>query len=313
MDRDSALDWLEKRLGRYRRAREFHNFCCPFCDDSKYRFGVNLTTGRCYCFKCETKGSVKKVLGLNFRGRKVLATNRLAHRAKGLAPSSDPKTRPWKDLPEPHFNPDAKVTTLASQVFKYLEGRGVDAVTAGFLGLGYGTQGKWAGRVIFPFYHTDGRLAGWQGRATDDHPAKSLTTKEEDLPGALGASTGAVYGLERIRKGAPVVVTEGPFDALSVSCVQPAVAILGSKLHPAQVRRIMREGPSEIIVAFDADKPKSALKACATIWKHSRTMPTLVRWPDDWPTDVDLGDLDAESVGTVLREYAGEWRPGMLR
>lgn len=310
LDRDKALLWLEKRLGRWRKGKHFHNFNCPFCGDTKYRFGVNLVTRKCYCFRCEVRGTVKKILGLHMEAGKALPGNRLAHAAKRLAPSAEPKSRPWKELP----GPGEKVPVLAEPVFAYLEGRGIDRVTAHVLGLGYGIAGKWRNRAIHPFFHNDGRLAGWQGRAISDSMAvKTLTTTEFDLPGCLTPDTGALYGLEGVRRGEPVVVCEGPYDALSVACVQPAVAILGSNLHPAQVRRLMKAGASEIIVGFDPDKPKAALKACATIYQHSRTIPSFVRWEDGLDGEVDFGALDSDSVAEVLTSMVERWRLGLLR
>ena len=308
ISREAALKELERRLGPCRKARQFHNFCCPFCDDMKYRFGVNLDTGQCYCFKCEVKGPIRKVLGVNFRVKKGLPPKKLR---VNLAPPAPSVGRPWKELPDV-TRPNCKVSTLAKDVFKYLEGRGIDPVTAHMMGLGYGTSGKWLHRVIHPYYHANGVLAGWQGRAIHEGGAKTLTTTQDDFPNALGASTGAVVGLEMIRRGDEVAVCEGPYDALSVARVMPAVAILGSKLHPAQVRRMRGAGASRLIMAFDPDKPKAAYKGAAVAYRAGLPDVSVVDWDPELGTEIDFGDLTAEAVSEVLSTMSRRWRPGLL-
>ena len=60
-------------------------------------------------------------------------------------------------------------------------------------------------RIIIPLYY-EKNLVGVQGRALDSNSVKYITTIfYDDAP--------KIYGLDSIRRGAPVFVTEGPFDS----------------------------------------------------------------------------------------------------
>jgi len=60
-------------------------------------------------------------------------------------------------------------------------------------------------RIIIPLYYNK-ELIGVQGRSLDSNSVKYITTIfYDDAP--------KIYGLDSIRRGAPVFVTEGPFDS----------------------------------------------------------------------------------------------------
>ena len=74
-------------------------------------------------------------------------------------------------------------------------------------------------RIVIPLYH-EKRLIGVQGRALSTNPIKYLTIMlEDDAP--------KIYGLDSIRKDAPVFITEGPFDSTFIS---NAIAMCGADL-----------------------------------------------------------------------------------
>jgi hypothetical protein len=60
-------------------------------------------------------------------------------------------------------------------------------------------------RIIIPLYY-EKNLIGFQGRSINPSPVKYITVMlDDDAP--------KIYGLDNIRKDAPVYVTEGPFDS----------------------------------------------------------------------------------------------------
>jgi len=60
-------------------------------------------------------------------------------------------------------------------------------------------------RIIIPLYY-EKNLVGVQGRALDSNSVKYITTIFYD-------EAPKIYGLDNIRRGSPVFVTEGPFDS----------------------------------------------------------------------------------------------------
>lgn len=51
------LDLLKQELGESKDAVNETRFCCPFCNETKYRFYVHTDKGVWICFKCEEKGN----------------------------------------------------------------------------------------------------------------------------------------------------------------------------------------------------------------------------------------------------------------
>ena len=60
-------------------------------------------------------------------------------------------------------------------------------------------------RIIIPLYY-EKNLIGLQGRSINPNPVKYITVMlDDDAP--------KIYGLDNIRRDAPVYITEGPFDS----------------------------------------------------------------------------------------------------
>lgn len=51
------IDLLKQELGEGRNAGAETRFCCPFCQENKFKFYVHDTKGLWICFKCEEKGN----------------------------------------------------------------------------------------------------------------------------------------------------------------------------------------------------------------------------------------------------------------
>ena len=307
MNPDQALALLEKRLGPYRLGRDWANFCCPFCSDIKYRFGVNLTRGNCSCWNCEKKGWVSDLFDIDFKGSTDAPTKRRLTSVKA-PPISGLDPLVWSPLP----GPGEPCGLLAQQAFDYLKTRDIDSVTAWALDLGYGREGPWLGTVIHPYYYDNGMLAGWQGRYIDPGTGpKVRTAQREDWDAVLRPQEGGLYLLDRVREGEPIVICEGPYDALSVSNVMPAVACFGSVLHPAQVRRMEKRKPSKYIIGWDPDK--SVSRAAAVLNRNSHRPVEYVSWPPNFKTlGLDFGDLDVDAVAYLLGDCCRPWKIGEL-
>ena len=72
-------------------------------------------------------------------------------------------------------------------------------------------------RIIIPIYY-EKTLVGFQGRSIGPSKVKYITVMlNDDSP--------KIYGLDNIRKDAPVYITEGPFDS---TFIRNAIAMCGS-------------------------------------------------------------------------------------
>tara|TARA_R110001606_G_scaffold8553_8_gene37686 strand:- start:657 stop:1649 length:993 start_codon:yes stop_codon:yes gene_type:complete len=126
-------------------------------------------------------------------------------------------------------------------------------------------------RIVIPLYHEE-RLIGVQGRALSTNPIKYLTIMlEDDAP--------KIYGLDSIRKDAPVFITEGPFDSTFIS---NAIAMCGADLD------ISNWGISNPVWVYDNEPRNSEIvnRIGSTIHKGD----SVVIWPSNI-REKDINDM----------------------
>mgnify|MGYP003706657593 FL=1 len=160
-----------------------------------------------------------------------------------------------EDLTEPQWN---KIDGL----LKYLESRGIGPDWYDFM---YSPDKGWDvfKRLLIPFYWR-GDIVGFTGRMFD---------KSEGVKYYTDVQPGYVFNMDAqdwSRKF--VLVTEGPFDAITVS----GVSILGSEINDTQ-RELIEGLDRQIIVVPDRDAPGEKLINQATEFGWSVAFP---EWGD---------------------------------
>lgn len=317
---------LASLLGKHRKATAagWVNFCHKSCGDKRFRLGVHPRKGKFRCFNCGQHGTLDDLLDGRLKGLPLgLDTVRALPRppAKGL---------PWRPLPA-----SDSAGVLGDAALAYLARRGIPQAHAARLGLGVGVDGRWFGRVIFPYFGVDGRLAGWQGRLTrdplpDEDIKKIIFAAKGEMPAGLTCrhpNDGMLYLIERVPVGSPVLLVEGPVDAIHGERACPAAAMFGSNFTEAQARRLLSRRPSAIYLGFDRDKSGPRWNDITNTWEpdprpavarmlYSRTLAPIyvVRYPDgfdgDWGGHADKTPHTTDDL-TALLAGAVRWGPGV--
>jgi hypothetical protein len=136
-------------------------------------------------------------------------------------------------------------------------------------------------RIIIPlFYNKD--LIGLQGRSVNPSPVKYITTIfYDDAP--------KIYGLDSIRRGAPVFVTEGPFDS---TFIRNSIAMCGADGD------IRKWGISDPVWVYD-NEPRSK-EITARISNTIDRGDKVVIWPSNIHekdiNDMVLAGHDVQSI-----------------
>ena len=214
---------ISSRLQKFKRVKpDLYNFRCPICGDSKKN--KSKTRGYLYSVKAD----------MNYRCHNCGASMTFSNFLKAVDPTiqkqyvferfKEGKTGRGTVVEEPKFNFEApqfkckidlpKASTNVS-ARKYLENRKLDPDKF------YYTDKfkEWSNshrhtfddltydepRIIIPLVYKN-TMVGFQGRSLGPSKVKYITVMiNDDAP--------KIYGLDSIRRGTPVFVTEGPIDS----------------------------------------------------------------------------------------------------
>lgn len=219
-------------------------FKCPLCTPAGRHLALNTATGAWWCHRCLNYGLISE--------RWTNQPGAAAFRSVRKAPQSTLTSRTAPKPPEPDkwswraFWDDCEPITYTPGAV-YLRDRGIDDELAYEAGIRYADQfavvdtagrewrrkerREWRRKercILFPFTDRAGQVVAVNIRFIDvpsnDQKRKTLTLG----PRNSGAFMGAVAIADPLRRD-PIVVVEGPIDALSLTMAGiPALALVGT-------------------------------------------------------------------------------------
>ena len=290
---------VSSRLLKFKRVKaDLYNFRCPICGDSQknksktrgYLYAVKADMNfRCHnCGASMTFSNFLKEIDPVIHKQYIFERFKNNKTGRGTVVEEPkfnfeaPKFKPKLDLPKADVNPAAK---------KYLENRKLDPTKF------YYTDRfkQWTNtqkrtfddvrydepRIIIPLIYLN-TVVGFQGRSLGPSKVKYITVMiNDDAP--------KIYGLDQIRRGTPVYITEGPFDS---TFIRNSIALCGS----------------------DGDVGKWGISSPTWVYDNEPRNREIVRRIEDtidrgekvviWPTNIyekDINDMvlaghDAQSV-----------------
>ena len=269
------LEDFDQGAARGIKSRE-KRFLCPFCGESKPRdaahrcLSVALDGGLWVCHRCGERGKLAEWRDEKPSDARVLRRLRLrrAFSLEGeLSASRNASTRvnpvsaPLSIAPK-----GARSSSRWRQELRFLQPLGEtagasylwrraleidDAIAAGAR-----FSPSWFGRaaVVFPLRDARRNLVAAQGRYLDDD-GKSPKARTAGNKKAGVFATADFH--ESRKRGAPIVITEAPLDALSIAaCGFPALALCGKDGWPEWLPILCAFHP--VALAFDADQAGDA-------------------------------------------------------
>ena len=227
---------VSSRLLKFKRVKaDLYNFRCPICGDSKksksktrgYFYAINSNVN----FRCHNCGAsmsfnnflkqIDPVLQKQYTMEKFKEGHSGGRNFVVEEPKftfEPPKFKPKLDLPKASENSAAK---------KYLENRKLNPdkfyYTDKFKAWSNSQKQTFDSvkydepRIIIPLFYKN-TFVGFQGRSLGPSKVKYITVMiNDDAP--------KIYGLDQIRRGAPVYITEGPFDS---TFIRNSIALCGA-------------------------------------------------------------------------------------
>ncbi len=290
---------VSSRLSKFKRVKsDLYNFRCPICGDSQkhknkargYLYSVKADINfRCHnCGASMTFSNFLKEIDVTMHKQYVFERFKDGKTGRGTVVEDPkfnfeaPKFKPKLDLPKADVNPAATV---------YLENRKLDPTKF------YYTDRfkQWTNtlkptfddvrydepRIIIPLIYLN-TVVGFQGRSLGPSKVKYITVMiNDDAP--------KIYGLDQIRGGAPVFVTEGPFDS---TFIRNSIAMCGSDSD------VRKWGVSDPIWVYD-NEPRNR-EIVRRIEDTIDRGDSVVIWPSTIPekdiNDMVLAGQDVQSV-----------------
>ncbi len=291
---------VSSRLQKFKRVKpNLYNFRCPICGDSQKN--KSKTRGYLYAVKAD----------MNFRCHNCGASMTLSNFIKKIDPNlhkqyvferfKDGKTGRGTVVEEPKFNfeapkfkpklnlPKASENDIAR---RYLEKRKLDPTK-----FYYTDKFKaWSNshkktfddltydepRIIIPLFYQN-TLIGFQGRSLGPSKVKYITVMiNDDAP--------KIYGLDTIRRGTPVFITEGPFDS---TFIRNSIAMCGADGD------VGKWGVSNPVWVYD-NEPRSK-EITTRISKTIAEGGSVVIWPTNiYEKDINDMVIAGHDVQTIV-------------
>jgi transcription elongation factor Elf1 len=293
------INLISPKLQKFKRVKsDLYNFRCPICGDSKknkskmrgYLYAMKADVN----FKCHNCGSSMTfssfIKHLDPVIHKQYVFERFKQGTTGRATVVEepkfhfetPKFKTKIRLPKASENPssDGYLTArkLDSTQFYYAEGfkKFVNTLKQTFEDTKYDEE-----RIIIPLYY-EKNLIGLQGRSLGPSKVKYITVMlNDDAP--------KIYGLDNIRKDAPVYITEGPFDS---TFIRNSIAMCGADAN------VDRWGISNPVWIYDNEPRNNEI--VRRIGNTIDSGDSVVIWPnsidDKDINDMVMSGLDVQSV-----------------
>ena len=290
---------ISSRLEKFKRVKNnLYNFRCPICGDSKrnksktrgYLYGVKVNTN----FKCHNCGAsmsfnnflreVDPVIHKQYTMEKFKS----GHTGRNFVAEEPefkfeaPKFKKKLKLPKASKDPRPAGYLIARKLnpedFYYAEHfkKFANSLKQTFEDTKYDEE-----RIIIPLYY-EKNLIGLQGRSLGPSKVKYITVMlNDDAP--------KIYGLDNIRKDAPVYITEGPFDS---TFIRNSIAMCGADAN------VDRWGISNPVWIYD-NEPRN-IEIVRRIGNTIDSGDSVVIWPnsidDKDINDMVMSGLDVQSV-----------------
>ena len=290
---------ISSKLEKFKRVKaNLYNFRCPICGDSKknksktrgYIYAVKANTNF-KCHNCSASMSLNnflKQVDPVIQKQYTMEKFKSGHTGRNFVIDEpefkfeSPKFKRKLKLPKASEHPKPAGYLTARKLnptdFYYAERfkKFVNTLKQTFEDTKYDEE-----RIIIPLYY-EKNLIGLQGRSLGPSKVKYITVMlNDDAP--------KIYGLDNIRKDAPVYITEGPFDS---TFIRNSIAMCGADAN------VDRWGISNPVWIYD-NEPRN-IEIVRRIGNTIDSGDSVVIWPESID-DKDINDmvmsgLDVQSV-----------------
>ena len=260
MINEQLVGLLETILGRSKEtSKGNHAFFCPKCKKDKPKLEVNciITQDKknpYHCWVCDYKGTTIKSL---FRFLKVPSEK---YEELNIILGTSYKYSK-EDLKQPEYQIELpkefqsfinldKRNIIGRHALTYLlKDRKISFEDIIKHNIGFCETGQYRNKVIIPSYSKEGKVDYFVARAFDE------SSKKIDAP----KSDKNFIGFESlINWSQPIIITEGPFDAISAK--RNTIPLFGKSISPKLKQQLMLNRVKQIYLSLDEDALSQTIK-----------------------------------------------------
>jgi len=170
---------------------------------------------------------------------------------------------------------DKPTSLMARHALAYLKNRGVTIEDMIKYHMGYCESGEYRNMVIIPSYNSNGNLNYFTARSFEKDPYrkyKNPSVSRDIVPFEMF-----------INWNSPLVLCEGPFDAIAIK--RNAIPLLGKNIQTNLMKKIVSSKVEKIYIALDSDALKASLRFCETFMNEGKEV-HLLEMDDKDPSDL---------------------------
>jgi len=281
-------------------ARGNYAYHCPLCHHHKPKLEINMSENAkgenaWHCWVCDKKG--KKLYQL-FRAVEVSPDVMAELKAivKYVGPDNKVQVEEKIALPKEFktFENLKQVDVEGRQALAYLKNRGLTIDDILKYNIGYCATGRYAKMVIIPSYDANGQLNYFTGRSFEKDPYvkyRNPSVSRDIIPFELF-----------INWDIPLILCEGPFDALSIK--RNVIPLLGKNIQSKLMKKIVISNVEKIYIALDRDAQKQALTFCEQLMNEGKEV-YLVDMQDKDPSEMGFENFTRLIQDTYPLTFSG--------
>jgi DNA primase len=235
-------------------ARGNQAYACPFCHHHKPKLEINFTENKeginpWQCWVCGKKGkTIRSLL------KQVNASAEIISQLRPLVGSKifveNTTISNLVELPKEFKVFDNSI--ISRHALTYLKKRSLNKNDIIKYNIGYCEYGQYANMIIIPSYDSTGKLNYFTARSFEKDPFIKYRNPE--------ASRDIIPFELFINWDLPIILCEGPFDAIAIK--RNAIPLFGKNIQLALMKKIVTSKVQKVYIALDNDAIKKALEFC---------------------------------------------------
>lgn len=250
--RGKLFKYFEGKLGLKKSTKGWWRCDCVYCG-GRYTFGIHLEDHHVKCFKCDHHANPIDLL-IHIQGfetyleaYKFLNVQQEYEAYDRMMIKKEKVETISMELPDSFKLLIHGDSIMGNAARNYIKGRGFDITKLSLQGVGYCTQGDYAGYIIFPYYRK-GKLIYFQGRKYMGHGPK-MHNPSEELYGI--GKTSLIYNEDALYIYNKIYAMESITNSLTWG--DSAIGLSGKDISPTQCTKIIQSPCEKLIIILDPD------------------------------------------------------------